>query len=40
MHMYDELDLLDQAQSEAEAIADEIGFTNDVDRRKDRKSVV
>jgi Asp-tRNA(Asn)/Glu-tRNA(Gln) amidotransferase A subunit family amidase len=32
--MYDELDLLDQAQSEAEAIADEIGFTNDVDRRK------
>jgi Asp-tRNA(Asn)/Glu-tRNA(Gln) amidotransferase A subunit family amidase len=32
--MYDELDLLDQAQSEAEAIADQIGFTSDVDRRK------
>src|SRR5262245_55812063 len=34
MHMYDELDLLAQAQSEAEAIADQIGFTSDVDRRK------
>lgn len=34
MSMYDELDLLDQAQDEAEAMADEMGFTTDVDRRR------
>src|SRR4029077_2488909 len=34
MSMYDELDLLDQAQHEAEAKADEMGFTTDVDRRR------
>jgi Asp-tRNA(Asn)/Glu-tRNA(Gln) amidotransferase A subunit family amidase len=33
MSRFDELDLLDQAQAEAEQIADEMGFTNDVDRR-------
>jgi hypothetical protein len=34
MPMYDELDLLDQAQTEAEQIADEMEFDSDVDRRK------
>ena len=34
MSIYDELDLLDQAQTEAEQIADEMGFATDVDRRK------
>ncbi|MEO6878730.1 MAG: amidase, partial [Gemmatimonadaceae bacterium] len=34
MPMYDELDLLDQAQIEAEQIAGEMGFANDLDRRK------
>ena len=33
MSRFDELDLLDQAQIEAEQIADEMGFTSDVDRR-------
>lgn len=31
---YDELDLLDQAQVEAESIADEMEFASDLDRRK------
>jgi Asp-tRNA(Asn)/Glu-tRNA(Gln) amidotransferase A subunit family amidase len=34
MPMYDELDLLDQAQIEAEQVAGEMGFANDLDRRK------
>src|SRR5881394_867328 len=34
MSMHDELDLLDQAQLDAERQADELGITNDVDRRK------
>lgn len=34
MPMYDELDLLDQAQNEAEAVADEMSFASDFDRRK------
>ncbi len=34
MPMYDELDLLDQAQIEAGQIAGEMGFANDLDRRK------
>src|SRR4051812_14769748 len=34
MSRFDELDLLDQAQSDAEQVAEEMGFTNDVDRRK------
>jgi Asp-tRNA(Asn)/Glu-tRNA(Gln) amidotransferase A subunit family amidase len=33
MSRFDELDLLDQAQIGAEQMADEMGFTNDVDRR-------
>ncbi|HEX7939363.1 MAG TPA: amidase, partial [Gemmatimonadaceae bacterium] len=32
--MHDELDLLDQAQVDAERAADEMGITNEVDRRK------
>ncbi len=34
MPLYDELDLLDQAQADAEQIADEMAFTSDVDRRR------
>ncbi|HEY4303663.1 MAG TPA: amidase [Gemmatimonadaceae bacterium] len=34
MSRFDELDLLEQAQADAEQVADEMGFTNDVDRRK------
>jgi Asp-tRNA(Asn)/Glu-tRNA(Gln) amidotransferase A subunit family amidase len=34
MSRFDELDLLEQAQADAEQIADEMGFTNNVDRRK------
>jgi len=34
MSRFDELDLLDQAQADAEQVAEEMGFTNDVDRRK------
>jgi Asp-tRNA(Asn)/Glu-tRNA(Gln) amidotransferase A subunit family amidase len=34
MSMFDELDLLDQAQDDAEAMADQMGFATDVDRRK------
>ena len=34
MHNYDELDLLDQAQAEAESIADQMEFASDLDRRK------
>src|SRR5688572_5466879 len=33
MTMHDELDLLDQAQDEAERLADQMEFTSDVDRR-------
>src|SRR5688500_6048647 len=33
MTMHDELDLLDQAQDEAERQADQMGFTSEVDRR-------
>jgi Asp-tRNA(Asn)/Glu-tRNA(Gln) amidotransferase A subunit family amidase len=34
MAMYDELDLLDEAQAEAEQLADTMAFASDVDRRK------
>ncbi|MGH7677068.1 MAG: amidase, partial [Gemmatimonadaceae bacterium] len=34
MSLHNELDLLDQAQQEAERAADEMGFESDVDRRK------
>ena len=34
MSRFDELDLLEQAQADAEQVAEEMGFTNDVDRRK------
>ncbi len=34
MHRYDELDLLDEAQKEAEQVADTMHFDSDVDRRK------
>jgi hypothetical protein len=34
MSRFDELDLLAQADADAEQVADEMGFTNDVDRRK------
>jgi Asp-tRNA(Asn)/Glu-tRNA(Gln) amidotransferase A subunit family amidase len=34
MSRFDELDLLEQAQADAEQIAGEMNFTNDVDRRK------
>jgi hypothetical protein len=34
MPLYDELDLLDQAQAEAEQLAEEMGFASDLDRRK------
>ena len=34
MPYFDELDLLDQAQNEAESLADTMGFVSDIDRRK------
>jgi len=34
MPLFDELDLLDQAEADAERIADEITFTSDLDRRR------
>lgn len=34
MPYFDELDLLDQAQTEAESLADTMGFVSDLDRRK------
>src|SRR5262245_56392410 len=34
MSMYDELDLLDQAEREAQTIADEMELATDLDRRK------
>lgn len=34
MPLFDELDLLDQAEADAERVADEITFTSDLDRRR------